>query len=181
MTPNQTRDQIMAAVWKAIAKSDLDLSALDKAELEQLVTLVTEAALIAVDDRMAEDEAGDKDAAPRYYPEGSGEERVLWQGRPFLSINQHYTITNERVRVVHGLLGKDREDIELIRIQDVDQHQTLPERALNLGDITIRSHDSSDPLIVLNNVRDPQNVHEILRRAVLDIRKQNRFSFQEEM
>jgi uncharacterized membrane protein YdbT with pleckstrin-like domain len=98
-----------------------------------------------------------------------------------LSISEHYVITNERVRIVRGLLGKDREDIELVRIQDIDHSQTLRERALNVGDITIRSHDTSHPTLVLNNVRDVQEVHEILRRAVLNARKKYKITFQEEM
>jgi hypothetical protein len=50
-----------------------------------------------------------------------------------------------------------------------------------VGDITIRSHDSSHPAIILNNVRDVQEVHEILRRAVLNARKRYKITFQEEM
>ncbi|NIP27538.1 MAG: PH domain-containing protein, partial [Phycisphaerae bacterium] len=79
------------------------------------------------------------------------EEEILWEGRPFLSVSTHYIITTQRVRIIQGLLGKDREDIELIRIQDIDQSQSLRERLLNLGDITIRGHDTSHPKAVLNN------------------------------
>jgi hypothetical protein len=80
-----------------------------------------------------------------------------------------------------GLLGKEREDVELIRIQDMDQRQTLRERFMNVGDIYIRSHDPSHPHIILNNVRDPQQVHEILRRAVLDARSKHGLYYREEM
>jgi hypothetical protein len=114
-------------------------------------------------------------------PTKTDEEEILWQGRPFLSLVTEYIITNERVRVFEGLVGKDREDIELIRIQDMDQTQTVKERLLNLGDIHLRSHDPSDPEIVLRNVKDPQTVHEILRRAVLDSRKKYGLYYREEM
>jgi uncharacterized membrane protein YdbT with pleckstrin-like domain len=96
-------------------------------------------------------------------------------------LTRHYRITTERVRITEGLLGKAREDIELIKIQDIDQAQRMTERMLNLGDITIRSHDPSHPVVTLDNVRDVQRVHEILRRAVLDAREVKNFSYREEM
>ena len=108
-------------------------------------------------------------------------EKVLWEGRPFLSLNTRYVITNERVRIVEGILGKDREDIELVRIQDIDQSQSISERLLNIGDILIRSHDTTNPQAVIRNVKDPQAVHEILRRAVLDARKRHKLVYREEM
>lgn len=182
MPQNLNQNQVTTKVWKAIAQSEIDVSAMDKPELENLVALITNTVLVEVDKSLDHLEAADSDAVGKYYPETTDdEEKVLWQGRPFLSISEHYVITNQRVRFIRGLLGKKRKDIELIRIQDLSQTQTLRERTLNLGDITIHSHDSSDPVFTLNNVRDPEQVHEIIRRAVLDMRKRSNLSFQEEM
>ncbi len=182
MTAKNSREKLRTQVWQAIAQSEIDLSAVPSSELEELVDIVIEAAILELDDTMEQQEAADKDAADRYYPAVEGDdEQVLWKGRPILSISEHYLITNERVRIVRGLLGKDRQDIELIRIQDIDHSQTLRERALNVGDVTIHSHDRSRPKVVLNNVRDVQEVHEILRRAVISARKKYKITFQEEM
>ena len=79
------------------------------------------------------------------------------------------------------MFGKSRENVELVRIQDVDYAQTFSERLFKLGDITIRSHDSSHAIITLNNIRDPEAVYEILRRAVLSARKKHGFTYREEM
>ena len=79
------------------------------------------------------------------------------------------------------MLAKDREDIELVRVQDIDQSQSISERLLNIGDIHLRSHDRSHPETVLRNVKGPQEVHEILRRAVLDARKRHKLTYREEM
>ena len=145
--------------------------------------LVTEAAILEVRRRYgAPGQTLTKQRPiPSIQPEKGDGKQTLWKGHPLLSISEHYVITNERVRIVRGLFGKDREDIELIRIQDIDHSQTLRERALNVGDISIKSHDRSHPSVVLNNVRDVQEVHEILRRAVLSARKQYNITFQEEM
>ena len=155
MTANDARERIKSRVWKAIAQSELDLGALPAAEVEDLVDLVTEAAILEIDKDMDHQTEADQTASEAFYPPGdSDEEQTLWKGRPLLSISEHYLITNERVRIVRGLLGKDRLDIELIRVQDIDHSQTLRERALNVGDITIRSHDRSHPTIVLNMKED---------------------------
>lgn len=182
MTTNQTKDRIQARVWKAIAKSEIDLSAIPKEDLESLVETVTDAAILELDNEIDDTVSSDEAAAERYYPEAENdEEHTIWRGRPLLSISQHYVITSERVRIIKGILGKDRQDIELIRVQDIDITQTIRERALNVGDLVIHSHDSSAPVVVLNNVRDPETIHNLLRRAVKDARKKHNITFQEEM
>ena len=182
MTNHDSRERVRARVWKAIAQSEIDLSSVSADDQETLVDLVAEAAILEIDEEMNQQESADKAAADRYYPAVDGDdEQLLWKGRPILSISEHYLITNERVRIVRGLLGKEREDIELIRIQDIDHSQTLRERAMKVGDLTIHSHDRSRPVVVLNNIRDVQEVHEILRRAVIAARKRLKITFQEEM
>ena len=182
MTNHDSRERVRARVWKAIAQSEIDLSSVSADDQETLVDLVAEAAILEIDEEMNQQESADKAAADRYYPAVDGDdEQLLWKGRPILSISEHYLITSERVRIVRGLLGKEREDIELIRIQDIDHSQTLRERAMKVGDLTIHSHDRSRPVVVLNNIRDVQEVHEILRRAVIAARKRLKITFQEEM
>lgn len=187
MNFNETRSRIKTSIWQAIAKGDVDLTSVPKASLEPLVELVTNAAVIEIDNYLdtvapPQKASTDLDDAPKTPTNGDiGDEEVLWKGRPFLSITLEYMITSERVRIFEGLLSKSREDVELVRIQDVDQDQTFSERLLNLGDLTIRSSDASHPLIILNNIRDPQAVHEILRRAVLKAREKRRLVYREEM
>lgn len=180
MSLKDSRNRIKSAVWKAIAQGDLDLESISPSDQEALVEIVTEAALIEIDDHLDEMLESDETVSAQYKLE-SEDEQVLWKGRPFLSLSQHYIITDQRIRLVRGLLGKDREDIELIRIQDIDQKQTLRERLLNLGDLTIHSHDTSDPIVILNNVRDPETVQDTLRKAVLKARKEYKMTFQDEM
>ena len=68
-----------------------------------------------------------------------------------------------------------------IRIQDLDRTQGIGERMMDIGDIHILSADPSKPKLVLQNVAEPDKVHEILRRAMLEARKKFRYSVQEEM
>ncbi|HRX03258.1 MAG: PH domain-containing protein [Anaerolineae bacterium] len=179
MTVEQSRERVKSSIWQSIAKSGVQIDAVPADQLDTLVNAITDGVLVAVDD-MLEDSglAGRTDSVQSPLAD---EEIVLWEGRPFLSLVVRYRITNQRVRIESGFLGKDRDDIELVRVQDIDHNQGIGERALGIGDVVISSADPSKPHAVLRNVRDPENVHEILRRAMLDARKRYRYSVQEEM
>ena len=182
MSLKESHGRIKASVWEAVAKSELNLDAVPESEIDALVEIVTDAALIEIDNELGRSSPMEEIPEPGDYIDGDEEkELVLWSGRPFLSIITEFVITNERVRIISGLLGKEREDIELIRIQDMDQKQTFGDRILQIGDVIILSHDSSDPRAVLHNVKDPEIVHEILRRAVLDARNRHGLIYREEM
>lgn len=182
MSLRSAQARIQSQVWQAIAQGDLDLSGVDRSQLEALVKLVTEAALVEMNQEMGE--AVTSTAAGAVVEESiwdDNKEDVLWQGRPFLSLTLHYLITDERIRITEGLLSKTSENIELVRIQDVQYSQTLTERLLALGDIMITSHHPNHPLIILKNVENPAEVYEILRRAILNARKRHNFTYREEM
>ena len=106
----------------------------------------------------------------------------------FLSLDQ----VDELLRAVAGDLiapviatavfaGLRREELCWLTLQDLDLEQGVTERISGVGDIVIHSSDPSTPAAVLNNVFEPQQVHEILRRAMLEARKRFRYSVQEEM
>lgn len=184
MTSQEAHARVKARVWQSIAQSDLSITELPKEKLEALVSMTAEAALLELDgylEQRVEPEVAAAKARPAVAASGDEDEEVLWQGRPFLSISTHYTITDERLRLVEGVLGKEREDIELIRIQDIDIRQAFRERLLNLGDIIITGHDATRPKTVLNNIKDPEAVHELLRRAILKARKKHGLVYREVM
>jgi hypothetical protein len=184
MSLDQPKTKVVARIWQSIAQSGVSVSAIPQDQMNTVVNAIADGVLVAVDELL--DDAG---LPSRQYAEqalssslrSDDEEKVLWEGRPFLSLATFYQITNQRVRIIRGLLGKDRDDIELVRIQDIDVDQNLGERFLNVGDIMIRSSDQSLPEAKLNNVRYVDDVHEILRTAMLAARKKYRYSVQEEM
>jgi hypothetical protein len=185
MSVPEMQSRLKGKVWQAIAQSGVNMTSIPQEELDRFVNAVAAGVLQEVDTLLTE-ASGVATSQPTPVAEiadtdDPNEETVLWEGRPFLSLSTHYTITTERVRIVEGILGKEREDIELVRIQDVDQKQGASERMLNLGDIHIRSHDPSNPEVILNNISNPQEVHEILRRAMLSARKRHNLTYREEM
>ncbi len=183
MSLAQMEARLKASIWQAVARSGVNVTALPEGDMAKLVEAITDGVLKEVDDILGEASGRPASlAAPEISPaETDDEERLLWEGRPFLSLTVYYRITSERLRISEGLLGKEHEDIELVRVQDVDHKQSLTERMLNIGDIYVRSHDPSNPEIVLNNVSNPAEVHEILRRAILKARQRHNLSYREEM
>lgn len=180
MSIQEAQARIKVRVWQAIAQNNLNVSGLDKPTLESLVDLVTEAALLEFDDELEAVLRQDKTvtAVPS---DDTDDEKVLWEGRPLLSISTHYTITSERVKVRHGLLGKTYDYVELIRVQDFKHSQTFSERMVKVGDVLIYSQDPSHPMLALNNVQNPEQVYEILREAVQSARKRHNFSYRQEL
>ena len=181
MSLPEIRAKIKANIWQTVAQSGVDISAIPQEEMDKLVSAITEGVLKEVDDVLGQASGKPASTSLAQVDDDDEAEQILWEGRPFLSISVYYQITNERVRIIEGIFGKERHDIELVRIQDIDQKQNVAERTLNIGDISIRSHDVTDPELTLNNVSNPVEVHEILRRAVLSARKKHKMSFREEM
>jgi hypothetical protein len=185
MIPGETEARIRAEVWQAIAETDLDLSSLDKEMRSALVDLVTLSALNAVDKELGgflkENQESIDALAGDEVEALDDEEIILWEGRPFLSIAMHYLITDQRIRIAQGLFSRTYQNVELVRVEDIDHKQSFGERIINRGDIEVRSHDPSSPIIVLENVSDPEEVYKILRNAVRNARKDLGLTFQEEM
>lgn len=185
MIPSEAEARIKAQVWQAVAENDLDLSSLDNETRSSLVDLVTLAALDSMDKELGSFLEENQESLDTLAGETEqfleDEERILWEGRPLLSIAVHYLITDQRIRVSKGLLSRTFQNIEMVRIQDMDHRQSFGERMLNRGDVEIRSHDPNSPIIVLENIVAPQEVYDILRRAVREARRDQGLTFQEEM
>jgi len=182
MDINQIQEATKKRIWQAIAGSGVNVSSIAKADLEKLVDTIAQEMLEEFDEVV-----GQSAVPPQLQAVGSrpgdvpAEEEVLWEGRPFLSLVEYYVISSQRVRVITGLVGRGFENIELVRIKDLDWSQGVGERVFGIGDITVTSVDATEPRAVLRNVRHPEQVYEILRRAMLEARKKYHVIFQQEM
>ena len=111
----------------------------------------------------------------------TAEEVKIWHGRPYLSIGLRYELTSQRIRIYRGVFGNRIEEIELIRVKDSKVKQHMGERMLNIGDVTIFSADPSTPEIILENVHDPIEVREMLRKAVMDEKARRGLYYREDI
>jgi hypothetical protein len=177
MSIEKQRAQVVSTIWKAVAQSQVELSSIPHDQQEQLVSEIADQVMMTVDALMDDI----PDAPPIDYDLEDEQEVVLWEGRPFLSLVESYAITNERLKIVKGMFSRDIENFELIRIQDIDLSQGAHERVMGIGDVTIRGHDASAAEVVLRNVKSPEAIYEILRKAWLDARKRYGLQFREYM
>lgn len=178
MTIDKTRALVVSAIWKAMGKSGIDLTGLPQVQQEEFVGKLADELLVTVDDLLEEARV---EGGPDPGTKTDAGEQVLWEGRPFLSLVESYTLTSERIKVTRGLFGRLVENFELVRVQDIDINQGMTERMMGVGDLTIRGADESDPILTLRNVRHPEDVYEKLRRAWLEARKRHGLQFREFM
>jgi membrane protein YdbS with pleckstrin-like domain len=83
-----------------------------------------------------------------------------------------YRITNYRIDYERGLFSKDIDTLELWHVDDIHLHQSLVDRILGLGIITIESHDETMPKLVLHGLPKPMQLYESLKQRVIAVKRQ---------
>ena len=84
--------------------------------------------------------------------------------------NIRYELTTERIRLREGVLNKRLDEVELYRVRDYRLEQPFYIRIFSLGHITIRTTDTSNPVIVLRAIANSEHVLELVRRHVEECR-----------
>ena len=74
-----------------------------------------------------------------------------------------YRVTNQRVLVEQGVFSKTVDEIDLRYVDDSTFSQSLAERILGIGSVTLMSSDTNTPRYVLRSIRDPRGVREMIR------------------
>ena len=77
----------------------------------------------------------------------------------------HYVITTHRLLFREGVLARRGRDIGLSRITDVSYRQSLWERIINSGDVTIESAGESGAT-VLRHIPDSDGVQQLLNHMI---------------
>ena len=77
----------------------------------------------------------------------------------------HYVITTHRLLFREGILARRGRDIGLSRITDVSYHQTIWERIINSGTVTIESAGDSGAT-VLKRIPDSDGVQQLLNHMI---------------
>ena len=78
----------------------------------------------------------------------------------------YYALSDDRIFVETGLFNIQDDEALLYRVRDISMSRTLFQRMLGLGTIKIASSDLSLPVIVLKNIRYPEEVKEIIHENV---------------
>jgi hypothetical protein len=123
--------------------------------------------------------------------DSSGPEVVLWKGKSagisdrlkgIIGLNTTtYTITSQRIVVKTGLIAKNTEEVELLRVRDLSVAQSIMDRMLGIGSLTVFSEDTSAPQLLFRKIHDAQTVKDVLRKAVRDEKTTNNISYREQI
>ena len=85
-----------------------------------------------------------------------------------------YALTEDRLFLSVGFWSIRDEEILLYRVRDISSKRSLWQRIFGVGTITVMSSDKSMPNLVLQNVKDPVFVKELLHKQVEEMKIQRR-------
>ncbi len=92
---------------------------------------------------------------------------------PFVVVRAtRYRVTNYRIDYERGILSKRIDTLELWHVEDIQFHQSLFDRILNCGDITIISHDETTPRLKLYGLSNPRPLYENIKQRVIAVKRQ---------
>jgi membrane protein YdbS with pleckstrin-like domain len=82
-----------------------------------------------------------------------------------------YRVTNYRIDYERGLLSKSIDTLELWHVEDLSFRQTLMDRIMGVGDVTVISHDETMPRLVLSSLPNPRHLYEQLKQRVIAVKR----------
>ena len=109
----------------------------------------------------------------------SDRKRVLFLGLP-LSFTT-YRLTSNRLFINSGFLTQKQDEVRLYRITDVSLSRTLMQRIFGLSTIHCNSSDKTLGNFDIINVKDGENVKELLSQSVEQERMARRVYTRENM
>ena len=85
-----------------------------------------------------------------------------------------YALSEDRLFLSVGFFSVRDEEVLLYRVRDITTNRTLWQRLFGVGTITVASSDKTMPVLVLQNVKDPTLVKELLHKSVEEMKIRRR-------
>lgn len=87
-----------------------------------------------------------------------------------------YILTNQRLTKRSGILIRNKDDVELYRIKDIKTNISILNQVAGIGSVTAVTTEVDRPgapllTLHLDNVKNPDSVHDLLRNLTENIRK----------
>lgn len=83
-----------------------------------------------------------------------------------------YRISNYRIDIERGILGKRIDTLELWHVEDIKFDQSFLDRLLGVGNITIISHDDTTPRLPMIGLPKPRELFEKVKQRVIAVKRQ---------
>ena len=89
--------------------------------------------------------------------------RLIW--RLAVLKTNNYRVSNQRIVVESGVFNKRIEEVDMRLVEDFRLQQTLIERVLQIGDITVVSSDRTAGQLTLSGLPGPRQLREVIRAS----------------
>lgn len=103
---------------------------------------------------------------------------MIWQDRKrFLGMPitfTKYSMSEDRLFVKRGLLNLNQEEILLYRVRDISLKRSLGQRIFGVGSVVVFSSDQTTPSLELRNIKNSEDVKELLHEQVEEMKLQRR-------
>lgn len=111
---------------------------------------------------------------------------IIWKDRkrPFFGLPWSFTkyeLTAQKLIINKGFLNVTEEEIRLYRFVDVTMTQNLGQRIFGVGNLHCETNDRSSGNFVIELVKNPRQIKNILSDAVEEERERKRVSVREFM
>lgn len=92
--------------------------------------------------------------------------------------SHHYRVTDQRIVIESGVLSRQIEEIDMRNVEDLLFRQSLLERMLGIGDITVVSADRTAGNVRLVGLEKPRELRELVRTTAYAATKGQLFTRQ---
>ena len=90
-----------------------------------------------------------------------------------------YEVSDDRLFQTTGLFNLQYEEILLYRVRDISLTRSFGQRIFGVGSVTVTSSDKSRPILVIQNVKEPEAVKELIHEQVEAMKISRRVRFGE--
>ena len=111
---------------------------------------------------------------------------IIWKDRkrPFLGLPLSFTkyeLTEQKLIINTGIFSVKEEEIRLYRFVDITLHQSLFQRIFGVGNLQCMTNDRSSGDFVIELIKNPRQVKDLLSDAIEIERERKRVSVREFM
>ena len=85
-----------------------------------------------------------------------------------------YELTNERLKITHGLFSKATDTLELYRVKDIETRQPFISRLVGIENVQLNTSDASSPVVLIDAIPKTVGLGYLTRNQVEIIRQQKR-------
>lgn len=176
MEKNDFREQYTQAFYRSLEEGKIEITALPAAQLQALCRACSEATFAAL---QSLEEVDNKVVAPN--PVGGDEEVLVWSAKSELTLGLRYELTSQRLRIFRGMFGRSLHEVDLITVREAKMTQQFGERMVNIGDIILVTSSPENPEVRIENIRNPLEVREVIRKAYMAEQKRRGLRYQDQV